>query len=123
MRLLLDTHTLLWWLTDDKRLSDTHYRLIGNPIHSVYVSAATSWEIFIKKSLGKITAPDNLEQVIADNRFIPLPITIRHTAITATLPLIHKDPFDRILVAQAIVDGLSIITVDPEIKKYDVTAV
>lgn len=96
---------------------------IRNPANHVYVSAATTWEIGIKAGLGKITAPNNLSTVITENRFTPLPITIPHTIRISTLPLLHKDPFDRILIAQALVKDLIMVTTDPDIRKYDVQAI
>ncbi len=120
MRLLLDTHALLWWLTEAPQLSESQYNAIRNPANHIYVSAATTWEIGIKTGLGKITAPDNLATVIIENRFTPLPITIPHTVRISSLPLIHKDPFDRILIAQALVEDLIMVTADPDIRKYDV---
>lgn len=123
MRILLDTHTLLWWLTDSPQLSTAQYEVIRNPANHIYVSAATTWEIGIKAALGKVTVPDNLSTVVLENRFTPLSITIPHTIHIASLPPIHKDPFDRILISQAIVEDLVIATADIEIKKYNVQVI
>lgn len=86
----------------------------------VFVSAAAAWEIVIKSMLGKLDIPSNLEAALAANRFEQLPITIPHSLAVANLPHIHNDPFDRLLIAQAKVEGLTLVTGDEQIKKYDV---
>ena len=123
MRLLLDTHALLWWLAEAPQLSESQYNAIRNPANHIYVSAATTWEIGIKTGLGKITTPGDLAAVIIENRFTPLPITIPHTIRISSLPPIHKDPFDRILIAQALVEDLIMVTADIDMKKYDVQVI
>src|SRR5438552_10823375 len=105
MTLLLDTHVLLWWLDDPKQLSRQAKKAIQDGANSVYVSAAVAWEIAIKKALGKLDAPDDLEDVLAANRFLSLPITIPHALAVLALPNHHLDPFDRILIAQALHEG------------------
>jgi len=120
MILLLDTHVLLWWLADDPMLSQTMRAAISNGKNLVFVSAATAWEIAIKSALGKLDMPDNLETALTANRFQPLPITIPHGLAVADLPHHHNDPFDRLLIAQAKVEGLMLVTHDEQIKKYDV---
>jgi PIN domain nuclease of toxin-antitoxin system len=120
MTLLLDTHVLLWWLDDPKQLSRAARRAIQDGANPVYISAAVAWEITIKKALGKLDAPDNLEDVIEANRFLPLPITIPHALAVWSLPDHHRDPFDRILIAQALHEGFRLVNRDSEIAKYPV---
>lgn len=121
MKLLLDTHCLLWWLDDPKLLSKEARQAIGDASNFVFISAAVAWEIVIKKSLGKIDLPNNLEDMLNDSKFDLLPITVAHTLTVQALPGHHRDPFDRILVAQAICEGLTIVTRDPSIRKYTVS--
>ena len=121
MRLLLDTHVLLWWLDDPSRISADAQEAIRNQENDVFVSAATAWEIAIKKALGKLDAPDNLGEVIRDCRFLPLPITIEHAAGVNAIPPYHADPFDRMLVAQTQAEGLTIVTRDANILRYPVS--
>jgi len=123
MTLLLDTHVLLWWLDDPKQLSRAARRAIQDGSNPVYISAAVAWEITIKKALGKLDAPDNLEDVIEANRFLPLPITIPHALAVRSLPHHHRDPFDRILIAQALHEGFRLVNRDSEIAKYPVSQI
>ena len=117
MSLLLDTHVVLWWLTDDPTLAaDLKDRLDHEP--DVYVSAATIWEVAIKQSLGKLK-PDDLPERIRDSGFRHLDITAAHGIAAARLPLLHRDPFDRMLIAQAKAESLTLVTRNPEIAKYD----
>ena len=119
-RLLLDTHTLLWAIQDDPRL-DTEARLaIADRSNEVYVSSASIWEISIKRAQGRLEAPDNLVATIAQTEFTELPISHIHGKLAGELPLHHRDPFDRMLVAQAKVEGLVLVTRDPHIMQYDV---
>jgi PIN domain nuclease of toxin-antitoxin system len=120
MTLLLDTHVLLWWLGDPEQLSRSAKKAIQDGSNRVYVSAAVAWEIAIKKSLGKLDAPDDLEEMMDANRFIPLPVTIAHALSVLSLPNHHRDPIDRMLVAQALHEGLRLVTRDREIAKYPV---
>ena len=120
MNLLLDTHVLLWWLEDNPVLSEKARGAIARGRNVVFVSAATAWEIAIKKRLGKLQAPDNLEEVIAANRFEPLPISIAHALAVAELPQHHRDPFDRMLVAQAKAENLTLVTRDELITECDI---
>ena len=121
MKLLLDTHVLIWWLDPTlSTLSKTAYDAIADGKNLVFVSAATAWEITIKKSLGKLDAPDNFEEELARHDFQALPITISHALAVGELPHHHKDPFDRILVAQTKVEGLTLVTRDENMKMYDI---
>ena len=120
MNLLLDTNVLLWWFADSPRLRDEARELIAaSPV--VYVSAATTWEIEIKRALGKLTAPVDLEEALSASHFVPLAITVAHSIAAAKLPRHHDDPFDRMLIAQAITEGLTIVTPDPAFSRYPVS--
>ena len=120
MRLLLDTHVVLWWMGDPRVLSEEARRSITDPGNDVFVSAAAAWEITIKKSLGKLEAPDDLDAAIKDARFETLPITVRHALEVQHLPPIHQDPFDRIQIAQAVYEDLTLVPRDARIFTYDV---
>ena len=121
MRLLLDSHAFLWWLVDDSRLKDVARREISDPESLVYVSAATIWELTIKAALGRLESGDtDLVEEIAENGFVELAITARHAEHAGRLPRHHDDPFDRMLVAQAVAEGLTCVTRDPEFSKYGV---
>ncbi|MBE9242212.1 type II toxin-antitoxin system VapC family toxin [Synechocystis salina] len=120
MKLLLDTHILLWWLGNDRRLTLDERTVITNPEYFVFVSAASIWEMSIKKSLGKLSTPDNLLAVLKANNFRVLDITAEHSLAIANLPEYHKDPFDRMLIVQAQTEGLTLISQDSKFSQYDV---
>ena len=122
MRLLLDTHVLLWWLADDQTLGAGTRSTIAAADNLVFVSAASAWEISIKRSLGKLDAPSDLIAQLERNRFEPLSITVDHAYAAGALPHHHEDPFDRILVAQALAEELTLVTRDPRLDAYGVTA-
>lgn len=119
MRLLLDTHVLMWWQFNLPRLRDEVKHAIGDA-EVVYVSAASAWEADIKRKLGKLSFPGAFMNVLAENHFTELPVTMRHAAATLALPLYHSDPFDRMLVAQAIVEGCTLVTADSALAAYGV---
>jgi len=119
VRLLLDTHALLWWLADEG-LTTQARDAIADPANLVAVSAASAWEISIKKALGKLTAPDDLERQLQAGGLTPLPITIAHGTAAGRLPRHHEDPFDRMLIAQAFAEGLTIVTRDKRFDDYGV---
>jgi len=119
VRLLLDTHVVLWWLSDDPTLSEEVKTLIDEE-PEVYVSPATVWEVTITQTLGKIKHPADLPERIRDSEFRELPIRFDHAVAAGRLPLIHRDPLDRMLVAQARCDDLTLVTRDPHIQKYEV---
>jgi len=121
MNFLLDTHILLWWLENDSKLSGEIRSVVSDPNNLIFVSAISSWEIAIKQSLGKLTLPNNLEEALDISRFEVLSITLAHGIRVADLPMHHKDPFDRMLISQALVEGLTIITVDDKFKLYEVS--
>ena len=103
-----------------RRLSKAARKAIQDGTNPVYISAAVAWEIAIKKALGKLDAPDDLEDVMEANRFLSLPITIPHALAVRSLPDHHRDPFDRMLIAQALHEGFRLVTRDSEIAKYPV---
>lgn len=125
MRLLLDTHAFLWWVADDERLSPRAAALIAEPSNEVLVSAATAWEVVVKSALGRVEVPTPvgrfLTAQIEANAFIPLPIHMRHALGLAALPQIHRDPFDRILVAQAVAEDLTLVSRERVMSGYPVT--
>ena len=120
MRLLLDTHVLLWWLADDSSLGEEARARISNPGSAVFVSAVTVWEVSIKRALGKLESPSDLLEQIAASRFEPLGISFTHAHDAGALPRHHDDPFDRILVAQALAENLTVVTRDERIPLYPV---
>ncbi len=119
-RLLLDTHVLLWWLADTKRLTNDVCRVIADPANRAYVSAITGWEIAVNRAKGRMVAPDHLQTLILDRGFLHLPLTYEHAERAARLPEYHKDPFDRFLIAQAQSENLTIVTRDQRIPLYAV---
>ncbi len=120
MRLLLDTHTFLWW--DDGTLPAKVVRRI-RAADEVHVSAASAWEVAIKAGLGKITVKGSFADAVKDYGFDELPVGFAHAELVRTLPPLHRDPFDRILVAQAIVEGLTLVTRDALVTAYAVPTV
>ena len=120
MRLLLHTHTFLWWLSDWERISESARAAIADPNNEVLVSAVTGWEIGIKKARGRLVAPDNLAAVVEEKRFEHLSLTFAHAERAAALPPHHRDPFDRMLIAQAQAEGLVLVTRDSRIADYEV---
>lgn len=119
MRLLLDTHVVLWWLDDSAELSGEIKDLLDSE-PAVYVSAVSPWEIAIKQSLGKLEGPEDLAERVRDSQFTGLPITAGHGVRAGRLPTHHRDPFDRILVAQAQIEGMTLVTRDKWIPQYEV---
>ena len=124
MRLLLDTHAFLWFLLDDPGLSETARNLIADPANDIEISPASYWEIAIKIGLGKYSLPEPydtfMERELAENDFRILPILPRHTSVLTTLPLHHRDPFDRLLVSQAISEGIPLVSNDPALDVYTI---
>ncbi|MDQ0795930.1 type II toxin-antitoxin system VapC family toxin [Streptomyces sp. B1I3] len=119
MKLLLDTHVVLWWLNASDDLSDELRELLRTEAEA-YVSAATPWEIAIKQNLGKLEGAADLAERARDMQFRRCPITAEHGVRAGRLPPLHRDPFDRILVAQAQTEGLTVVTRDKWIPQYDV---
>jgi PIN domain nuclease of toxin-antitoxin system len=120
MRLLLDTHVLLWWLANNPRLSAYARTVIADSDNQVFVSAVSSWEIEIKRAIGKLEAPEDLLGAIAANDFERLDIKIEHSLRLRELPLHHNDPFDRMLIAQALYEDLTLLSGDKKIALYEV---
>jgi PIN domain nuclease of toxin-antitoxin system len=118
MRLLLDTQVLIWW-DEGRRLSPGARRAIREA-PEVFVSAASAWEVAIKVALGRLGPTRTVEEAAGESGFVELPVTFRHAARIAALPLHHRDPFDRLLVAQAEVEGLTLVTRDPAFEPYGV---
>jgi PIN domain nuclease of toxin-antitoxin system len=116
--LLLDTHIVLWWLADDPTLADEMKDRLDREA-DVYVSSASVWEVAIKQAIGKLEPPDLPEQMRTSG-FLILDITAEHAMTAGRLPLHHRDPFDRMLVAQAQLEGLTLVTRDAHVQKYDV---
>src|SRR3972149_12130605 len=124
MKVLLDTHTFLWWITADNRLSSSAREFITNGDNELFLSAATGWEIAIKAQLGRIKLPKEPHSFIAEqlrlNVIQSLPIHMSHALHIYSLPNHHRDPFDRLIIAQAQLENLPILTTDPQIAKYKV---
>jgi PIN domain nuclease of toxin-antitoxin system len=125
VNLLLDSHAFLWFVGADARLSSTANALIVDPANRKLVSMATRWEIAIKVGLGRLTlgepATTFLPRELATNHFDLLPIELRHATFVETLPMHHRDPFDRLLVAQSRVESISIVSIDPVLDLYGIS--
>jgi PIN domain nuclease of toxin-antitoxin system len=128
VKVLLDTHAFLWWFTDDRQLSSRARRILGDGSNEVYFSAASGWEIAIKTRLGRLSVVgDNLEDFVAEhvaaNGFEVLPIHLNHALRTYSLPDYHRDPSDRLLIAQALIEELTLLTADRKLSDYKVRIV
>jgi PIN domain nuclease of toxin-antitoxin system len=127
VRFLLDTNVLLWLLIGSDRVSEAMRHLLADPLHEVFVSAASAWEIAIKASRGRLSVPPNiavwLPAQLAANRLAPLPVTIAHAASVEHLPPHHTDLFDRLFIAQALAENLPIVTGDRQLENYDVRVI
>jgi PIN domain nuclease of toxin-antitoxin system len=127
VKVLLDTHTFLWWITDDPHLSMRAREVMESPDNEMFLSAASGWEIAIKASLGKLKLPDDLQGFVSEqlriNAIHVLPIQMAHALHVYTLPGHHRDPFDRLLVAQSQLEQIPILTDDPQIAQYSVTVI
>jgi PIN domain nuclease of toxin-antitoxin system len=127
MNLLLDTHAFLWWVTDDAKLSPIARQAIANPDNTVFFSVVSAWEITIKQGTGKLTLPEPAETYIPSrlksNQFSTLPVHLFHVLQIASLPDLHRDPFDRLLVAQSQVESIPIISIDQFVVQYPVTVI
>ena len=118
--LLLDTHVFLWWLSNVSELAENARLQIADPRNDVFVSAITGWEIAVKRAKGRIAAPDNMAALVAERGFTHLPLTFHHAEQAGNLPMHHRDPFDRFLIAQAQAEGLVFVTRDSRIPLYGV---
>ena len=123
MRVLLDTHVLLWWLFDEPQLGSRVRSVIANGQNEIFVSAVTVAEIAIKRSIGKLPGPDGLLSTLAEEGFQELPLLTTHSALLERLPFHHRDPFDRMLIAQAKVESLTIASYDARVLEYEVDSI
>ncbi|MGH2764150.1 MAG: type II toxin-antitoxin system VapC family toxin [Thermoleophilaceae bacterium] len=123
LKLLLDTHAALWWLSDDERLGATSAKLMTDASNQVLLSAAVVWEVAIKRSLGKLDAPDDFAGTLLGAGARPLPVGIDHTEAVGELAWHHRDPFDRLLVAQATVEQAVVVSNDEALQPYRVPLV
>ena len=127
MRVLLDTHAFLWWITDDPQLSGHARDIVGDGRNEAFFSAASAWEIAIKAAMGRLGLPDDAEEFIAAevtrNGFSVLPVHLTHALRVYALPAHHRDPFDRLLVAQSRVENLPLLSRDPHLAAYGVEVV
>ncbi len=123
MKLLLDTHVFLWWLEDPSLIAEAARIEIANPRNAVYVSAVSIQEIVIKQQQKRLTCPEPLLPLLDVNKFSPLPVMLAHALALRELPLLHKDPFDRQLLAQCRSDGMTLVTRDRTLTKYGVPLV
>ena len=124
MRLLLDTHAFLWWIVDDNRLSSKALQLISNGGNEVFFSTVSAWEIVVKTGLGRVELPEPVERFLPAqlhaNGFQVLPIHLSHALGVGDLPEVHKDPFDRMLVSQAVIERMTIVSGDRQLHGYPV---
>ena len=127
MKVLLDTHAFLWMLTDDRRLSGPARRVVANVSNHLYLSVVSLWEIVLKVQAGKLivegTVGGTLKDQLSLNGIAPLPVGLKHVAQVEKLPLLHRDPFDRLLIAQAQVEDLIVVTKDAAIVRYSVETI
>jgi PIN domain nuclease of toxin-antitoxin system len=123
VRLLADTHAALWLLGEDERLSSRADQMLTDASNEVMLSAAVVWEVAIKRSLGKLDAPDGFAGLLLDAGAVPLAISIDHARAVRTLPWHHRDPFDRLLVAQATLEDAALVSNDERLHAYDIQVV
>lgn len=127
MKALLDTHAFLWWITNDPRLTTRVLQFVRDPTHSIFLSAASGWEIAIKAGIGKLNLSDDLDAFIDEqvtlNHIDVLPVQMSHALFVRKLPGHHRDPFDRLLIAQSLIEGMPLVTVDPLIVRYPVQTI
>ena len=119
MRLLLDTHAFLWWRLDAPNLALGAKAMIGDPENEVFVSSVVGWEIVIKRALGRLTFVGSVLDAVREEGFSSLDVSLRHTDGLSALPLLHRDPFDRLLVVQARTEGMALVTRDDNILAYE----
>jgi len=124
VKLLLDTHAFLWWVRDDDSLGTKARKTIANERNECFLSIASCWEMAIKKSLGNLKIPEPVDRFVAEqvavNRFSILPMDLRHVSHVSRLAFHHRDPFDRLLAAQATEEGMAIVSADPIFQKYGI---
>jgi PIN domain nuclease of toxin-antitoxin system len=127
VKALLETHTFLWWITDNPRLSNKVREVVADGRNELFFSVASGWEIAIKAGLGRLQVPGDLERFLTEqlskNAIRVLPVYLGHALRTYTLPDHHRDPFDRLLVSQALLERLPILSTDPQISRYPVETI
>jgi PIN domain nuclease of toxin-antitoxin system len=123
VKLLLDTHAALWFLSGDDRLSENARRQLTDDTNRILLSAAVVWEVAIKRELGKLTVPDEYLSLLLDAGVQPLPVSLEHAAAVEQLPPHHRDPFDRMLVSQARAEDAALVSRDEALRPYDVTLI
>jgi PIN domain nuclease of toxin-antitoxin system len=123
LKLLLDTHAALWWLGDHERVGAIATAHLMDSTNQVFLSATVVWEVAIKRSLGKLEAPDDLAATLIGAGALPLPISLEHADAVRQLPWHHRDPFDRLLVAQATIERAAVVSSDPALDRYDIAVV
>ena len=123
MRILLDSHVVVWWCLFPERLSASTVDLLQNPSNEVAVSAASIWELGIKMAKGNLSLPEDWVGKLTADGFTELPVTFHHAKLVANLPLHHADPFDRLLIAQANAEGIPLVTSDRHIRRYNVQVI
>jgi PIN domain nuclease of toxin-antitoxin system len=119
VRLIVDTHAALWLLAEDERLSAKADRMLTDSANEVLLSAAVVWEVAIKRSLGKLDVPEGFSRTLLDAGAVPLPISVDHAEAVGSLPWHHRDPFDRLLVAQAVHEGAVLVSNDDRLRAYE----
>jgi PIN domain nuclease of toxin-antitoxin system len=120
MNYLLDTHVVLWWLTEPKNIAVKARKIISDKVENIYISSASCWEMAIKKGVGRLKFPTNILEILTSEGFEIIPITANESLSVADLPLIHQDPFDRLLIVQAKLNDMVLITRDETIMQYPV---
>ncbi|MEK7559016.1 MAG: type II toxin-antitoxin system VapC family toxin [Patescibacteria group bacterium] len=120
---LVDTHIFIWWLSEDKKLNKSTQKILKDPNSHIYVSIATLWEISIKNTAGKLPLKTTITEMVSFSGFELLSINLSHVLNLGKLPIYHNDPFDRMLIAQAKAEGLTLLTDDRKIKKYDIKVI
>jgi PIN domain nuclease of toxin-antitoxin system len=123
LKLLLDTHAALWWLADDERFGEEAARHLTDEAHEVLLSVAVVWEVAIKRSLGKLRAPAGFVATLVGAGVRPLPVSVEHAEFVEQLPWHHRDPFDRMLVAQATLERAALVSRDEALRPYDIPLV
>jgi PIN domain nuclease of toxin-antitoxin system len=123
LKLILDTHAALWWLSGDERIGAAAEEHVADATNQILLSAAVVWEVAIKRSLGKLRAPDEFAATFLVGGAQPLPISLEHAAEVERLPWHHRDPFDRLLIAQAIVERAALVSGDEAVRAYEVRVV
>jgi PIN domain nuclease of toxin-antitoxin system len=123
LKLLLDTHAALWWLSDDERFGEQAAHHLADKTNQVLLSAAVVWEVAIKRSLGKLDAPEDLAPTLLDAGVQALAVSVDHAAAVERLPWHHRDLFDRMLVAQASIEGAALVSRDESLRPYGITLI